>query len=56
MDLGREFPLALLRRVSAEPDDELERTLSVLQLAEFNYEQPAMGDISQPPPCRNRPS
>jgi class 3 adenylate cyclase/tetratricopeptide (TPR) repeat protein len=43
--LGREFSSGLLKRVAGKSDDELERMLSVLQLAEFIYEQPAMGDI-----------
>ena len=43
--LGREFPLALVRRVSLKPDDELERGLSHLQAGEFIYEQPAAGDV-----------
>ena len=44
--LGREFPLSLVRRVAdGRTDDELERMLADLQLAEFIYEQPAVGDI-----------
>jgi len=43
--LGREFPSGLIKRVTGKPDDELERLLSALQLAEFIYEQPAMGDV-----------
>jgi tetratricopeptide (TPR) repeat protein len=43
--LGREFPLGLIKRMAARLDDELERMLSALQLAEFIYEQPAVGDI-----------
>jgi tetratricopeptide (TPR) repeat protein len=42
--LGREFPLELVRRVTSKSDDELNRMLSELQLAEFIYEQPAVGD------------
>jgi class 3 adenylate cyclase/tetratricopeptide (TPR) repeat protein len=42
--LGREFPLALVQRVAGRADDELEQMLSVLQLAEFIYEQPTMDD------------
>jgi class 3 adenylate cyclase/tetratricopeptide (TPR) repeat protein len=42
--LGREFPLGLVRRVMLTPDDDLNRMLSALQLAEFIYEQPAVGD------------
>ncbi len=43
--LGREFPLSLIKRVTGKSDDELERTLSELRLAEFIYEQPALPDI-----------
>jgi predicted ATPase len=43
--LGREFPLGLIKRVAGKSDADLERMLSELQLAEFIYEQPAMGDI-----------
>jgi class 3 adenylate cyclase/tetratricopeptide (TPR) repeat protein len=43
--LGREFPLALIRSLAQKPEDELERMLSQLQLAEFIYEQPAAGDV-----------
>jgi tetratricopeptide (TPR) repeat protein len=43
--LGREFPSGLIKRVTGKPDAELERMLSELQLGEFIYEQPAMGDI-----------
>jgi len=39
--LGREFPLALVQRVTLNADDELERKLSRLQAGEFIYEQPA---------------
>ena len=42
--LGREFPLGLVKRVKLGPDDELERELSGLQIGEFIYEQPAVGD------------
>jgi class 3 adenylate cyclase/predicted ATPase len=42
---GREFPLSLVHRVIKQSDDELNRMLSDLQLAEFIYEQPATGDI-----------
>ncbi len=42
--LGREFPLALVRRVTLKADDDLNRMLGALQLAEFIYEQPAVGD------------
>jgi predicted ATPase len=40
-----EFPLALVREVILKPDGELSRELSDLQLAEFIYEQPAVGDV-----------
>ncbi len=43
--LGREFSSRLIKHVAGKSDDELERMLSVLQLAEFIYEQPAMGDV-----------
>ena len=43
--LGREFPFELVRRVTLKPDDDLDRMLSELQLAEFIYEQPASGDV-----------
>jgi class 3 adenylate cyclase len=42
--IGREFPLALIRAVVAKSDDELNRLLNDLQLGEFIYEQPAVGD------------
>src|SRR5208337_2407330 len=44
--IGREFALSLVRRVvDGRTDDDLDRMLSELQLAEFIYEQPATGDI-----------
>jgi len=43
--LGREFPLGLIKRVTGKSEDKLESMLSELQLAEFIYEQPAVGDI-----------
>jgi predicted ATPase len=43
--LGREFSVGLIKHVVRKSDDELERLLSALQLAEFIYEQPAMGDV-----------
>jgi class 3 adenylate cyclase/tetratricopeptide (TPR) repeat protein len=43
--IGIEFPLTLAREVIRKPDDELNRALSDLQLTEFIYEQPAVGDI-----------
>jgi class 3 adenylate cyclase/predicted ATPase len=42
--IGREFPLSLIRQVVTKPDGELNRLLNELQLGEFIYEQPAVGD------------
>ena len=42
--IGREFPLSLIGAVVTKPDDELNRLLNDLQLGEFIYEQPALGD------------
>jgi class 3 adenylate cyclase/uncharacterized protein YcbX len=42
--IGREFPLSVIRAVTTTPDDELSRLLADLQLGEFIYEQPAVGD------------
>ena len=42
--IGREFPLSLIRAVIPKSDDELNRMLGDLQLGEFIYEQPAVGD------------
>ncbi len=42
--IGREFPMSLIRAVIRKADDELGRLLDDLQLAEFIYEQPAVGD------------
>ena len=42
--IGREFPLSLIRAVVPKSDDELNRLLNDLQLGEFIYEQPAVGD------------
>ncbi|HTJ08880.1 MAG TPA: adenylate/guanylate cyclase domain-containing protein [Candidatus Binataceae bacterium] len=42
--IGREFPLSLIRAVVAKSDDELNRLLNDLQVGEFIYEQPAVGD------------
>jgi class 3 adenylate cyclase/tetratricopeptide (TPR) repeat protein/ribosomal protein L40E len=42
--LGREFSWGLIRRMAPTVDEELERMLSDLQLGEFIYEQPAIGD------------
>ncbi len=43
--IGREFSLSLIRAVVPKSDDELNRMLNDLQLGEFIYEQPAVGDI-----------
>jgi class 3 adenylate cyclase/tetratricopeptide (TPR) repeat protein len=42
--IGREFPTSLIRAVVPRSEDELNRMLSNLQLADFIYEQPAVGD------------
>jgi predicted ATPase len=42
--IGREFPLSLIGAVVTKSDDELNRLLNDLQLGEFIYEQPAVGD------------
>jgi class 3 adenylate cyclase/tetratricopeptide (TPR) repeat protein len=42
--IGREFPISLVRAVASKAEDDLERMLSDLQLGEFIYEQPAVGD------------
>jgi tetratricopeptide (TPR) repeat protein len=43
--VGREFALSLIREVTKQSDDNLKRMLNDLQLGEFIYEQPAVGDI-----------
>jgi class 3 adenylate cyclase/tetratricopeptide (TPR) repeat protein len=43
---GKEFSLSLVREVIKQPDDEINRVLNDLQLAEFIYEQPTGGDIA----------
>jgi class 3 adenylate cyclase/tetratricopeptide (TPR) repeat protein len=43
--IGKDFRLGLVGKVVARPFEELERTLAHLQLAEFIYEQPAVGEI-----------
>jgi class 3 adenylate cyclase/tetratricopeptide (TPR) repeat protein len=43
--IGKEFSLDVVRRLIARPSDEVDRTLGTLQLGEFIYEQPAVGDI-----------
>jgi len=42
--IGREFPVSLIRSVFTRSDDELNRMLNALQVGEFIYEQPALGD------------
>jgi tetratricopeptide (TPR) repeat protein len=42
--IGREFPLSLIRAVVPKSDDDLNHLLNDLQLGEFIYEQPAVGD------------
>jgi class 3 adenylate cyclase/predicted ATPase len=42
--VGREFPMSLIRAVLPKSDEELNRILNELQLGEFIYEQPALGD------------
>jgi class 3 adenylate cyclase/uncharacterized protein YcbX len=42
--IGREFPVSLIRAVTTRSDDEIDRLLGDLQLGEFIYEQPALGD------------
>jgi class 3 adenylate cyclase/tetratricopeptide (TPR) repeat protein len=42
--MGREFSLSLIRAVVLKSEDELKRILDDLQLGEFIYEQPAVGD------------
>ena len=43
--IGTEFNLGVARAISGKSDDELNRILGNLQLAEFVYEQPATGDV-----------
>jgi len=43
--IGKEFRSSLVRVLVQKPDDELNRVLGDLQLAEFIYEQPTTGDI-----------
>ena len=43
--IGIEFPLKLARDVIKKPVDELNQMMNALQLAEFIYEQPAVGDV-----------
>jgi class 3 adenylate cyclase/tetratricopeptide (TPR) repeat protein len=43
--IGREFPLSLVHAVSQMSSDNLDRAINNLQLAEFIYERPAVGDL-----------
>jgi class 3 adenylate cyclase/predicted ATPase len=43
--IGKEFQVSLVRAVAGTSTDELARMLDDLQLGEFIYEQPAVGDI-----------
>jgi len=43
--IGKEFQLSLVRAVVSTSTDELARMLDDLQLGEFIYEQPAVGDV-----------
>ena len=43
--MGREFPLSLVCEVTKASVDELDHALHGLQLAEFIYERPAIGDV-----------
>ena len=43
--VGKEFPLSLVSAVVGASSDDLGRMLDHLQLGEFIYEQPAVGDI-----------
>ena len=43
--IGTEFSTALLREVTALSEEELDKTLAPLRLAEFIYEQPALPDV-----------
>jgi tetratricopeptide (TPR) repeat protein len=42
--IGKDFPLNLVRHMTASPDDQLEPILKGLQAGEFIYEQPAWGE------------
>ena len=42
--IGKDFPLILVRHLTASPDDRLELMLKGLQAGEFIYEQPALGE------------
>ena len=42
--IGKDFPLNLVRQITAIPDDRLEPMLKSLRAGEFIYEQPALGE------------
>ncbi len=42
--IGRQFPLSLIHKVVSKPAEDLDRMLNELQLGEFIYEQPSVGD------------
>ena len=42
--IGKDFPLNLVKQITASPDDRLEPMLKSLQAGEFIYEQPALGE------------
>src|ERR1700732_503157 len=42
--IGKDFPLNLVRHITASPDDRLEPILKGLQASEFIYERPALGE------------
>ena len=42
--IGKDFPLNLVRQITAIPDDRLEPMLKSLQVGELIYEQPASGE------------
>ena len=42
--IGKDFPLNLVRHITANPDDQLEPMLKGLQTGEFIYEQPALDE------------
>src|ERR1700694_2351921 len=42
--IGKDFPVNLVRHITASPDDQLEPMLKGLQSGEFIYEQPALGE------------
>jgi class 3 adenylate cyclase/tetratricopeptide (TPR) repeat protein len=42
--IGKDFPLNLVKHITASPDDRLKPMLKGLQAGEFIYEQPALGE------------